>query len=137
MLDMAWIAAAAEYPDEARQWRDLAAADLQSRIKSGMYGSRVEIQKAKLAMLDQRKRDAIEALERAMALETRMSWLGESPQYASLRDDPRFQTLLNRMLETIAAERKQVVAIRCGPNPIVPTWQPAAETCALCTSDNP
>ncbi len=137
LLDMAWIAAAAEYPDEARQWRDLAAADLQSMIESGMYGSRVEIQKAKLAMLDQRKGDAIEALERAMALGTRMSWVGESPQYASLRDDPRFQALLGRMLDTIAAERKQVVNMLCGPNPIVPTWQPAAETCAQFSTDSP
>jgi len=38
--------------------------------------------------------------------------------------------LINRMLNTIASEREQVVAMLCGPDPIVTTWKPAAETCA-------
>jgi hypothetical protein len=70
-------------------------------------------------------------------LGTRMSWVGESPQYASLRDDPRFHALVNRMLDTIAEERKQVVAMLCGPNPIIMTWQPATETCAQFSTDSP
>jgi hypothetical protein len=59
-----------------------------------------------------------------------MSWIGESRQFATFRDDPQYQALVNRMLDTIASEREQVVAMLCGPDAIVTSWQPAPETCA-------
>lgn len=130
LLDMAWMADQAEFPVEATQWRDIGAAALQNRIEAGMGGGDVEMSKARLALLDQRKGDALQALTRALELGRRDRFLGESRLFTSLRDDPRFEALVSRMLDTIKQERAQVVAMLCGPDPIVTTWQPAAETCA-------
>ena len=130
LLEMAWVADMLEYPAEAEQWRDIGAAALQNTIEAGFDRSRVETSKFLLAQLDGRKEDAFEAMARAIDLGARMSWIGESRQYATFRDDPQYQALVNRMLDTIASEREQVVAMLCGPDPIVTTWQPAPETCA-------
>ena len=76
-------------------------------------------------------------MARAIDLGARMSWIGESRQFATFRDDPQYQALVNRMLDTIASEREQVVAMLCGPEPIVTSWQPAAETCAYESNNSP
>jgi len=137
LLDMAWMAAQAEFPVEAAQWRDLGAAALRSRIEAGMGGRSIERGKAKLALLDQRKGDFLQAFARAIELGQRSNFIAESRQFASMRDDPQFQALVGRMRDTIAAERAQVVAMLCGPEPIVRDWRPAAETCALYPTGGP
>ena len=135
LLDMAWIANKAEYPAEAKQWRDLAAAALQRQIEAGEGGGRIENGKFRLALLDQRHGDALRALAREIDLGARWSYINDSPSFAALRDDPRFQALASRMLKTIEQERAQVVAMLCGPDKIVTTHQPAPETCALYLPD--
>lgn len=137
LLELAWVADMLEYPAEAEQWRDLGATALRNAIESGNGRRRVEIGKFLLAQLDGRKEDAFEAMARAIDLGARMSWIGDSRQYAAFRDDPQYQALVNRMLDTIASERQQVVAMLCGPDPIVTTWKPAAETCADEPNNNP
>ena len=137
LLDIAWMADMLEYPSEAMQWRDLGAAALEAAIKAGKSGGRFEFGKMQLAMLDGRKQDALEALEQAIELGVRRNWIGESRRYAAFRDDPQFQALVTRMLDTIASEREQVVAMLCGPDPIVTTWQPAPETCASEPNNSP
>jgi TolB-like protein len=130
-LDFAWIANLAEYPAEAQRLRDLGAEDLQKRLEVGEADVYVESQKAKLALLDGRTDDAVQALGRSIDLGERDRFLAENMFYVTLRDDPRFQALASRMRDTIERERAEVVAMLCGPDKIVSVYQPAAETCAL------
>jgi hypothetical protein len=137
LLELAWLADMLEYPAEAVQWRDLAAAALHGATETGRSQRNIELGKFFLAQLDGRKEDALQAMARAIELGSRMDWVGESRRFAAFRDDPQYQALVNRMHDTIASEREQVVAMLCGPAPIVTTWQPAPETCAYEPQNSP
>jgi TolB-like protein len=131
VLDMAWIADSAEFPAEAAQWRDSGAASLQKQIESGEGGGEIEMGKAKVALLDRRKEDALQALARAIDLGERSRFIDEHPMFSAVKDEPQFQALVSRMRATVEQERAEVVAMLCGPDKIVREHQPAPETCAL------
>jgi TolB-like protein len=131
VLDMAWMADMAEFPVEAAQWRDSGAASLQKLIESGWGGRAIEMGKVKVALLDRRKEDALQALARAIDLGERSRFIDEHPMFSAVKDEPQFQALVSRMRATVEQERAEVVAMLCGPDKIVREHQPAPETCAL------
>jgi TolB-like protein len=137
ILDMAWIANEAEYPAESRTFRDVAAQGLKQRIDAGNRGASISFMQARLARLDGRIDDMFAALGEAIDGGFRDPHFAEHPAFLPFADELAFQSLASRMRDVIATERDEIVAMLCGPEPIVQTWQPAAETCALYPGEGP
>ncbi len=131
MADMAWVAKKSEHPTEARKYRDglatlaeaLIDADISTYWSYSIY--------ARLAVLDQRDNDAINALSRAIDTGARWPLLGQDPAFEDLHDNLDFQAQVSRMNELIEQERHEVLAMLCGPDTILSTWKPAPATCEL------
>jgi hypothetical protein len=131
LLDMALFARMAEFPTEAQRFRDAAAESLQRRLEVGEAGGDIAYASARLALLDGRKADALQALGRSIDLGRREPRMTSNLFFEDLKDDPQFQALVGRMRDTIERERAEVVAMLCGPDKIVSIYEPAPETCAL------
>jgi len=129
--NMAWVAHQTEHPLEAQWYRDAEATIVQTLKQSGQkdaYGSLIE---ARLAALDGRDSDAVAALSRAIDRGARWQLIDELPEFAALKGNPAFQVQISRMRDLVDQERREILAMLCGPDSILSQWTPAPGTCAL------
>ncbi len=127
----AWIAKQAEYPTEARVFREAAVEGLRDVMESGYSSLFALFLKFRLALIDERNDEAIDLMHQRIDMGWRALQLAEAPWALTLHDHPGWAGVIARMDQTIDAERAEVVALLCGPEPIVSIHQPAPETCAL------
>jgi len=128
-IDMAWAAMKTEHPLEARLYRDAAAENARNMIEAGMTGNSRYLQESQLAALDGRESDAVDAISKGLGRGLRWQYGLQSPVYDNLRDNPDFQAQVSRQRDLIDADRKEILAMLCGPDNILTTWKPAPETC--------
>jgi hypothetical protein len=128
-LTMTWVAMKTEHPVEAKIYRDAAGRFVQRLIEAEFTdGSRYR-HEATLAALDNREDDAIRAISLGLDKGFRWHYGLQRSVYERLRDNPGFQSLVNRQRELIESDRQEVKAMLCGPDTILTTWEPAPETC--------
>jgi len=48
-----------------------------------------------------------------------------------VKSDIRFQAQVNRLADLNNTERGEILAMLCGPDTILTTWQPAPATCEM------
>ena len=128
-IDMAWAAMKTEHPLEARLYRDAAAENVRNMIEAGMTGNGRYLGESQLAALDGRESDAIDAITNGLDRGLRWQYGLQTPIFDSLKDNPDFQAQVNRQRDLITADREEIEAMLCGPDTILTTWKPAAETC--------
>ena len=128
-IDMAWAAMKTEHPLEARLYRDAAAENVRHMIEAGMTTSNRYIQESQLAALDGRESDAVDAISKGLNRGLRWQYGLQTPIFDSLKDNPAFQAQMSRQRDLIDADRKEILAMLCGPETILTTWEPAPETC--------
>jgi TolB-like protein/Flp pilus assembly protein TadD len=131
LLVMAEAAQKTERPAEFRTYRDAGAIWVQSLIESGGVNMFRHYAEARLAALDQREDDALNAVR--AAINRGMRWDGWflTPAFEHLEGNFAFQTELARMQELAAAEQVEILKMLCGPDPILNSMTPAPETCRM------
>ena len=102
---------------------------LQAFIEAGFTNSYRFRDEAQLAAIDGRDDDAIIAITNAIDKGERWQIALEHPVFDHLKNDPRFQAQVNRMADLNTTERTEILAMLCGPDTILTSWQPAPATC--------
>jgi len=128
---MAWVAHQSEHPQEAALYREALAKVVQTRKSAGLTDNYSNLKEAQLAALDGRKDDAIAAFRHAIDRGARWTFLGQYPEFAALQDNPGFQAQVSRMRDLMDQERRGILTMLCGPDPVVVHWTPAPETCTM------
>lgn len=125
-LYMSWVATKTEHTGQAHRFREAGAKWLQAYIEAGFTAFVAE---AQLAAIDGRDDDAIIAITNAIDKGWRWQIALEHPVFDHLKNDLRFQAQVNRMADLNNAERTEILAMLCGPDTILTSWQPAPATC--------
>jgi TolB-like protein/tetratricopeptide (TPR) repeat protein len=136
LLVMADAARRAGRAAEAAAYRDDAADRIARMGRAGVSPRVLDFLRGRLAAYDGRDDEAVALLGRTLSA-TGFGWGRvdlDFPIYARLRQRPDFQAALKRLDGILAAQRKQVVQMLCGPQRLSATWQPAPETCAGLTA---
>jgi TolB-like protein len=128
-INMAWIATKTEHTQQAHLYREAGARWLQNLIEAGLIGVRRYANEALLAALDGRDNDAITAITNAIDKGGRWQAYLEHPVFDHLKNDERFQAQASRMADLNNTERTEILAMLCGPDTILTSWQPAPATC--------
>ena len=128
-IDMAWAATKTEHPLEARLYRDAAAENVRHIIEAGMTTNNRYIRESQLAALDGREKDAVDAISKGLDRGLRWQYGLQTPIFDNLKNNPAFQAQVSRQRDLIDADRKEILAMLCGPDTILTTWEPAPETC--------
>jgi tetratricopeptide (TPR) repeat protein len=130
-IGMSWVATRTEHTQQARTYRDAAANWLQALVEAGIIDGDRYRNEAFLAALDGRNDDAINAITKAIDKGSRWQLFFKFPIFDHLRDNLRFQAQLSRMNDLFNAERTEILAMLCGPETILSSWEPAPETCEI------
>jgi TolB-like protein len=128
-MDMANLARKTEHPAESRLYRDAAALWLQRSVEVGNVSGMRYLTEAHLAAYDHREDDAVKAISLALDHGVRWHYFLKTPQFEDMKDNPEFQAQASRMRDLIETENGEIVAMLCGPDSVLTTWQPAAGTC--------
>lgn len=128
-INMAWIATKTEHTQQAHIYREAGARWLQNLIEADLTGVGRYANEALLAAMDSRDNDAIIAITNAIDKGGRWQAYLEHPVFDRLKKDVRFQAQVNRMADLANTERGEILAMLCGPDTILTTWQPAPATC--------
>jgi len=129
-MTMVQVAMKTEHLTEARMYRDAAARLVQSLIEAEITGNFRYTLEAELAALDGRQDDAVAAVTTALTKGgMRWHYSLRTPSLESLQENPDFQAQVARHRDLVDADRKQIVALLCGPDSILTTWETAPETC--------
>ncbi|MSQ99764.1 MAG: hypothetical protein EXR85_10795 [Xanthomonadales bacterium] len=128
---MAWVAHQSGHPQEAALYRAALAKVVQATKAAGYTDNYSNLKEARLAALDGREDDAIAEFSRAIDRGARWTFLGQYPEFAALQDNPGFQAQVSRLRDLMDQERGEVVAMLCGPDPVVAHPTPAPETCVM------
>ena len=127
--EMANLARKTEHSAESHLYRDAAALWLQSLIEAGEVSGERYMAEAQLAAYDHREEDAVKAISLALDHGWRWHYLLKMPHFEDMKDNPAFQAQANRQRDLIETESGEIVAMLCGPDSILTSWEPAAETC--------
>jgi TolB-like protein len=130
-IGMAWVALKTEHSRQAQIYRDAAVKWLQAVIESGVVDGDRYRNEALLAAIDGRDNDAINAITKAIDKGSRWQYFFEFELFDHLRDNPRFQAQVSRMNDLFNSERREILAMLCGPETILSSWEPAPETCGI------
>ncbi len=128
-IEMTWAAKKTGHSARAGLYREVADRLLQSLIDAGITGSRRYLLEAQLAALGQRDKDAVIAITKALDSGWRLSFPLQAPIFEKLQDNPGFQAQLSRLDDLKNNETREIRAMLCGPDRILKSWKPAAETC--------
>jgi len=128
-LMMAWIAMKTEHPVEARLYRDAASQRVQNLIEADLRAGFRYRMESMLAILDHRDNDAIKAI--SLSLDQGVRWKNalQLPIFDELRNNPDFQAQESRLRDQTEANTREILAMLCGPDTILTSWEPAPETC--------
>jgi len=130
-INMAWIAIKTEHTQQGHLYREAGARWLQNVIEAGLTFVGRYANEALLAAMDGRDDDAITAIKNTVDHGGRWQAFLKHPVFDHLKDDPRFQAQVNRMADLNNTERGEILAMLCGPNSILTSWQPAPQTCEI------
>jgi TolB-like protein len=130
-IGMSWVATKTEHAQQAHSYREAGAKWLQNLIEAGIIGVYRYRNEAFLAAIDGRDTDAINAIIAAIDRGARWNTFLTHSIFDHLKDDARFQAQVNRMNNLISSERSEVLAMLCGPETILKSWEPAANTCGI------
>jgi len=128
---MSWVAAKTEHSEQANIYRKAGANWLQARIESGHISRFRYINEAFLAAIDGRDLDAINAITIAIDTGYRWQYFLSHAVFDHLQSNPLFQAQVSRMKDLVSFERGEVLAMLCGPETILTSWTPAANTCEI------
>ena len=128
---MSWVAKKTEHTEQARLYREAGAKWQQAYIEAGLADLRRYVAGAVLAAIDGRDDDAIIAVSRYLDKGGRWQLLLGHPVFDHLRDNPGFQAQVNRLADLADTERREILAMLCGPDTILTSWQPAPQTCEI------
>ena len=99
-------------------------------IEAEITGNSRYTLEAELAAMDGRQDDAVAAVTTALTKGgMRWHYSLRTPSLESLQENPDFQAQVARHRDLVDADRKQIVAMLCGPDSILTTWELAPETC--------
>ncbi len=130
-IAMSWVASKTEHTQQASMYRDAAADWLQKVIEAGLVDGDRYRNEALLAAMDGRDNDAVNAITKAIDKGSRWHYFFEFESFDKLQDNPRFQAQVSRMNDLFNTERGEILAMLCGPETILTSWEPAAQTCEV------
>ncbi len=108
----------------------IARRDLAAQRAAGNNYAELWLTEAMLAAFDNDTDRVITSLEKAMILGLRdRNFHFNTSSFVRLRDEPRFDAVLEELEELIAEESEQVLQLICFNNPAPDEWQPLPETC--------
>ena len=96
-----------------------------------MASSWLSYYKALLAALDGRDDDVYTAITATIDQGGRGRFLLAHPAFDRLRGEERFQAQVSRLNDVTIVEREEILAMLCGPETILTSWEPAPETCEM------
>lgn len=130
-LYMSWVATKTEHTGQAHLYREAGAKLLKAYIEAGLVDLNRYWDEATLAALDGRDNDAIIAISNFIDKGGRWQVFLKHPVFDHLKNDPRFQAQVNRLADLVNTERGEILAMLCGPDSILTSWQPAPATCEI------
>jgi len=130
-LFMSWAAAKTEHTRQALLYREVGAKWLETLIEAGITGFYRYWGEAQLAAIDGREEDAIIAITKYIDKGGRWQDFLDHPVFDQVKSDIRFQAQVNRLADLNNTERGEILAMLCGPDTILTSWQPAPATCEI------
>jgi tetratricopeptide (TPR) repeat protein len=128
-LFMSWVAAKTEHTRQAHLYRETGAKWLQNYMAAGLADLGRYFGEAQLAAIDGRGDDVIVAVTKYIDNGGRWQIFLEHPVFDKVKNDVRFQAQVSRLADLHIIERGEILAMLCGPDTNLTSWQPAAATC--------
>jgi len=130
-IEMSLVATQTEHTQQAQIFRDAGAKTLQSIIEAGVASSWLSYYRALLAALDGRDDDVYAAITATIDQGGRGQFLLAHKAFDRLKSEERFLAQVSRLDDLTRFERGEILAMLCGPETSLTSWEPAPETCEM------